>query len=211
MTKSKTSWLAASALTIGALSMSFTAFARSSDSYKTTINTPIEMGQSVKINVVLSDELAYRANNLSPKLSDRNGVRSLNDGFAGRGKYGEKSLSRLTDRLEKKITKELTKDGITVSDSAPYTLNLVVADADSTRPTFEQLSSSSGLSFQSYGLGGASLEGTLLSGDQEIGSMSYAWYESNIRDSAYGSTWSDAYRAIDRFARKTADTVSGDS
>jgi hypothetical protein len=85
---------------------------------------------------------------------------------------------------------------------------VTIEDARPNRPTFEQMSRDTGLSLQSFGIGGAEMSGELLSaGGQSLGQMSYAWYENDIRDAQFGGTWSDAYRAFDKFARQAADDL----
>ena len=59
-----------------------------------------------------------------------------------------------------------------------------------------------------FGNGGAAIEGQLIAaGGEQVGKMSYAWYENDIEWAATGGTWSDANRALDRFASKTAKTL----
>ena len=205
MKKFNTSLILAAALSAATLSLTSPAHATSSQRFESTLTAP---STAVSVKVSIGEDLAYRANHLSKKLRDRTRGRSFNDGFSGRGFYGEKDLARLQDRLERKMIEQLTKNGIEVSDNASTVLNLVITDADPNRPTFKQLSKSPSQSYKSFGLGGAEFTGTMTSGDQEVGTVSYGWFESDIRDAAYGGTWSDANRAIDRFARKTAKAIA---
>lgn len=204
MKKISTSLLIASAVSMGSLFMAGTAMAKNTQSFETTIAAP---AGAVKISVSIGDDLAYRADHLSKDIRDRSNARGFNDGFGGRGHYGQKDLDRLAERLQRKMSERLAKNGIEVSDDAETVLNLVITDADPTRPTFKQLAKQSGLSYQSFGTGGATFEGSLISGDEELGTVSYAWYETDIRDARFGGTWSDAHLAIDRFARKTAKSL----
>jgi hypothetical protein len=207
MKKFNTSLILAMALSAATLSLTAPANATSSQRFESTLSAP---STTVSVNISISEDLAYRADHMSKKLHDRSKARNLNNGFAGRGFYGEKDLNRLEERLERKITEQLAKNGIEVSDNAPTVLNLVITDADPNRPTFKQLSKNPSQSYRSFGLGGAEFAGTMTSAGQEVGTVSYAWYESDIRDASYGSTWSDANRAIDRFAKKTAKALAGD-
>ena len=61
--------------------------------YDTTVSAPLT--SAVKIEVVLSEDMAHRANNLPEKLSDRSGARGFNSGFSGNGFYGDRDLERL--------------------------------------------------------------------------------------------------------------------
>jgi hypothetical protein len=204
MKKISTTILLAAAVSMGSLAIGSAAFANSTQSFESTITAPIT---SVKLNVSIGEDLAYRADHVSKKLRDRSRSNGINDGFGGRGHYGQRDLDRLVERLERKMTEQFEKNGIEVNDEATTVLNLVITDSDPNRPTFEQMSKSVSLSSQSFGLGGAEFEGSLVSGDAELGTLAYAWYESDIRDARYGGTWSDANRAIDRFARKTAKSL----
>ena len=116
-------------------------------------------------------------------------------------------MDKLASRLKRRMVAQLEKNGVTVSDDAGTVLNLVITNAEPNRPTFKQLSNSVSLSSRSFGIGGAAFEGTLVSAGQAQGEVSYAWFESNIRDASYGGIWTDANRAIDRFASKTAKSL----
>ena len=175
--------------------------------FDTTVTAPVT--SAVKIEVVLSEDMAHRANNLPEKLSDRSNARSLRSGFSGNGFYGERDLQRLTERLESKLEQKLNKKGIEVSDNASTVLRITIEDAKPNRPTFRQLSAEPGLSYDSFGLGGAELEAELIeAGGRSLGTMSYEWYENDIRDAQFGGTWGDAHRAFGRFASKAAKTLS---
>lgn len=175
--------------------------------FESEITAPLP--SSLKIEVTLSEDLAHRANNLPKKLSDRNGSARLNSAFSQNGYYGDKDLARLTERLERKLTERLAKADITTSDTAATVLRLTLVDAKPNRPTFTQLSKDVSLSFQSVGLGGAEIEGELIrAGGESLGTLSYDWFENDIRDAQFGGVWQDANRAIDRFARKAATTLA---
>lgn len=189
-----------------ALAMASPSLAKSSQKFKSSVSAPIST--AVNVEVLIGEDLAYRANNLPKKLSDRGSSRSLNSGFSGNGFYGDRDLNRLAERLETKMNKRLAKRGVTVDENAATTLRLVITDAKPNRPTFKQLSKEPGLSSRSYGIGGASIEGQILSARGEtLGDMSYAWYENDIDYAAFGGTWSDAHRAFDKFAKKAAKSL----
>ena len=176
--------------------------------FDSTLAQPIST--PVKVEVVIGDDLAYRADNMSKDISDRRGGR-LNAAFANKSYYGERDVQRLATRLEEKTLMRLAKYGVAVDPNASTTLRLVITDAQPNRPTFNQLGKDPGLSFQSVAIGGADFEGQILSGDEVLGELRYGWYENDIRDAQFGGTWSDADRAIDRFAKKTAKHLAASS
>ena len=189
-----------------ALSFVIAAPAMAKTGFDTSVTTPLT--SAVKIEVVLSEDMAHRANNLPKKLSDRSHARGLRSGFSGNGFYGDRDLERLTERLESKLERKLIKKGIEVSDNASTVLRITIEDAKPNRPTFNQLSKEPSLSYESIGLGGAELEAELIAaGGRSLGTMSYRYYENDIREARYGGTWSDAHRAFGRFASKAAKTL----
>lgn len=191
-------------LTLGAANIASDVEAYGRKSFKTTATLP---ANTVKINVSLSDDLIYRANHLSKDIRHRSHRSSLRDGFAGHGFYGDQDLEKLTDRLKRKMEKQLTKQGIEISESSGTVLNLVLTDVSPNRPTFRQMSAQASLSYRSFGIGGAEFTGTLIVDGKVTGEISYAWFESDIRDARYGGTWSDTHRAIDLFSKKTAKSL----
>ncbi len=205
MKKSTIGIALAFALSSSALAISTTAYAKAGN-YKFT-STISAQTAPVRVNVVLGEDLAYRADHVSKKLSDRSGSRSLHDGWSGKGEYGQRDLDNLTKRLKRKMEAQLTKNGVHVSDTAANVLNIMITDAQPNRPTFKQLSGQPSLSMSSFGVGGARFEGNFVANGQDAGKVSYAWFESDIRYAQYGSTWRDANYAIDKFARKTAKSI----
>jgi len=192
------------------LALSFTLAAPAmakSHGFDTTVSAPIT--SAVKIEVIVSEDMAHRANNLPEKLSDRSNARGLKSGFSGNGFYGDRDIERLTERLESKLEKKFANKGIEVSDTASTVLRITIEDAKPNRPTFNQLSKQPGLSFQSFANGGAELEADLIAaGGESLGTMSYRYYETDIRYAKFGGTWNDANRAFSRFASKAAKTLS---
>lgn len=185
--------------------------AAKSQSFETTIATSLQA--PVKIEVVLSEDLAFRANNLPKKLSDRgSGSRSMRAGFSGNGFYGDRDLERLVDEVLEELTDDFAKRGIAISDHAAITFRVTLEDVKNNRPTFEQMSKEPGLSFDSFGVGGAELSGELVSDDgNSLGTVNYRWFETGLRNDGFAranGTWSDANRAISRFAKKTAKALS---
>lgn len=188
------------------LAASSTSFAKSFG-FNSTITEPLT--SAVKIEVVLSKDLAHRANHLPKRLRDRNNSRRLNAGFANNGFYGERELQHLTERLQSKIEQKFAKKNIAISDTATTVLRVTLEDVKPNRPTFEQLSQEPGLSFQSIGIGGAEITSELIKADGDsLGKIDYKWYESNFHEAQFNSTWTDAHRAFNRYANKAAKTLA---
>lgn len=83
-------------------------------------------------------------------------------------------------------------------------LDLVIEDARPNRPTWREMSAKPGLSYQSFGIGGARVSGEYRSASGARTPVAYGWYETDIRWAQYGSTWSDADQAFDRLAARLA-------
>ncbi|MGJ8559913.1 MAG: hypothetical protein ACSHX3_06720 [Litorimonas sp.] len=184
--------------------------AAKSRGFDTTISVPVQA--PVKIEVVLSDDLAHRANNLPKKLSSRASPRSGNAGFAGDGLYGDRALNSLIEEVYEELNEDFARKGILVSDDADIVLRVTLEDVKNNRPTFEQLSRQTSLSFESFGTGGAEMSAELVDGSgNQLGTLSYRWFDSDLdRFDFQGASgvWSDARRAISRFSSKTAKTLS---
>lgn len=198
--------LASTALILAPLSA-----AAKSRGFDSTISAPVQA--PVKIEVVLSESLAFRANNLPEKLSDRgSGIRSLRSGFASNGFYGDKALNSLVEEVYQELNQDFAKKGILVSEDSDVVLRVTLEDARNNRPTFEQLSRQPSLSFQSFGTGGAELSGELVNAAGEtLGTISYKWFETSIDQFGFAQSngvWTDARRAISRFSNRTAKTLS---
>lgn len=114
--------------------------------------------------------------------------------------YGLREAETLTRELRETVEASLAKRP--VYDGAR--VDLVLTDVKPNRPTFKQLGDKPGLSFESFGIGGAAIEGQVTSADGTVTPVSYSWFESDIRQS-YGTwTWSDATWTFNRFAGKLA-------
>ncbi|MDB2439201.1 hypothetical protein N9W89_10840 [Hellea sp.] len=175
--------------------------------FDTTITSPLT--SAVKVEVVLSEDLAYRANNLPKKLKDRNGTRGLSAGFATNGFFGERDLELLQERLKSDLEKTFSKKGIETSDTSLTIFRVTLDDVTPNRPTFTQRTKQPGLSYNSFAKGGAEIKAELIAPDgRSLGNMSYAWYERDIRFAGLQGTWGDAYDAIQRFSRRAAKSLS---
>jgi hypothetical protein len=108
----------------------------------------------------------------------------------------------LTDIISKKIEQRFA--GI-----AAERVVVTIEDAKPNRPTMQQVSDKIGLDpIRSFSIGGAKLSGVAYdAAGREIGKFDYKWYESDITQAQYQTTWHDARSAIDRFARRFADEV----
>lgn len=116
--------------------------------------------------------------------------------------YGVRESEKLNKRLEEKVLKAFDREGLSV-----HRVELTLEDAKPNHPTFKQLGDTPGLDgFRSVSLGGAEITGEAFDADgNSIAQLTYRWFESDLRFAQHGSTWSDANRAINRFAKKFAD------
>lgn len=119
--------------------------------------------------------------------------------------YGQRDLDGLASDLRASVAKAISRDGGLAPTGG--TLDLVIADATPNRPTMRQMTLKPGLSYESFGIGGAKVTGVLTTTDGRKIPVSYHWYETDIRWSVGAGTWTDAENAFDRFARHL---VAGD-
>jgi len=170
-----------------------------------TINTSVTF--PIKLDINFSDDMLHRAENLPKRLKDRNGSK-LNSGFSGNGFYGDKELKKLISKLEISIKNQFKKFNIEISEDAETILSVTLVDAKPNRPTFRQLAKEPSLSYQSFATGGAKIQAELLSpSGKVIGKFIYENYETDIKNSRYGSTWKDSKRAFYWFAMKSAKAL----
>jgi len=111
--------------------------------------------------------------------------------------YGVKDVDRLAQNLRAEVERELAKTGA-YQDGR---VELVLVDAVPNRPTFKQMSDTPGLSMQSFGIGGATIEGQAVAADGTVTPLRYRWYETDIRQTWANWIWTDAEYTFDRFAR----------
>ena len=109
------------------------------------------------------------------------GVREVND-----------LAAELRATVEKQVSKNPAYDGARIE--------LVLADAKPNHPTFKQLGDQPGLSWESFGIGGAKIEGVSIAADGAVTPINYKYYESDIRWALRGGTWADAESVFQRFA-----------
>jgi hypothetical protein len=115
--------------------------------------------------------------------------------------YGMREQAYLERLLTARVERALAAQGVQGS------VRLTVFDVTPSRPTLKQMSDKPGLSFQSFGIGGADIEGVVQTSAGEV-RLRQDWYETDIVDSQFESTWGDAATAFDRFARRLAKTAA---
>ena len=104
----------------------------------------------------------------------------------------------LENRLERELASNPAYDGARI--------NLVLTDVAPNRPTRQQMNDTPGLDYiRSFSVGGAAIEGEVITADGQVRPVQYDWYSHDIRDSRYMGTWQDADRAFMRFSRQLAD------
>lgn len=113
--------------------------------------------------------------------------------------YGVREL----DDLRSELTKDVLRAYARPAAAPVQRVDLVIEAATPNRPTFKQLGRV-GLSMHSVGLGGASITGRITAADGTVTPVSYHWFETDLRQEIGSVTWSDAYRAFDRFAARIA-------
>ena len=109
---------------------------------------------------------------------------------------GQRDVNALAKDLRTRVEKELAKTGAYEGQR----IELELTDVQPNRPTFKQLGDRPGLSYESFGVGGARIEGSAIAPDGRVTPISYKYYESDIRYARRGGTWADAEWTIDRFA-----------
>ena len=109
---------------------------------------------------------------------------------------GVREVNDLADQLRARVERRLAKTG--AYEGAR--LELVLVDVQPNRPTFKQMADKPGLSFESFGVGGARIEGRAVTADGVATPLGYSYYEPDIAQAAMRATWSDAEWTIDRFA-----------
>lgn len=113
-------------------------------------------------------------------------------------KYGVRDVDRLAAELRKDVERALARTGAYEGSR----IALVLIDAVPNRPTFKQLSDKPGLSYQSFGVGGAKIEGQAIAPGGAVTPLKYSYYETDIRQAWAHSTWSDAEWTLERFANR---------
>ncbi|PTS89394.1 MULTISPECIES: hypothetical protein [unclassified Caulobacter] len=114
--------------------------------------------------------------------------------------------AREFDYLKRELTRVVEKK-LKAKGAMPVeggTLALVIEDATPNRPTQRQMSLKPGLSYSSFGVGGARISGEYRDPSGATTPIRYGWYETDIRRTPDYGTWTDADRAFGRLADKVA-------
>lgn len=109
---------------------------------------------------------------------------------------GVREVDYLAAELRKTVETQVAKNP--AYDGAR--IELVLADVQPNRPTFKQLGDTPGLSYQSFGIGGARIQGVAIAASGAVTPIDYKYYESDIRWARRGGTWADAENAFQMFA-----------
>ena len=115
---------------------------------------------------------------------------------------GQRDVDLQVAELTRTVERTLARRGVLQGAR----INLVLTDLKPNRPTFQQAADRPGLSvIDSISIGGATIEGEVITADGQTLPVRYDRYSSNLRD-VYGySTWFDADRAFDRLAINLAE------
>ena len=110
---------------------------------------------------------------------------------------GARDVQQQADELAAAVRRELARRGAYPGAQ----VNLVLTDLKPNRPTYQQASDKPGLSIiDSISIGGAAIEGEIITADGERLPVRYSRYSNSI-DEVWGfGTWQDAERAYDRLA-----------
>ena len=110
---------------------------------------------------------------------------------------GQREVAEQADRLAQRVRGALAQDAR--YDGAQF--NLVLTDLKPNRPTMEQAAQRPGLSIaHSFSLGGAAIEGEVLTADGQRLPVRFSYFSDDIRWARYAGPWQDADRAYERFA-----------
>ena len=109
-------------------------------------------------------------------------------------KLGDREVGDQIARLRTEVEQALTQRYPGAS------AELVLTDLKPNRPTMQQMRDTPGLDpIRSISIGGAAVEGSIVTADGERRPVKFSYYSSSIRD-VYGfGIWQDADRAFDRF------------
>ncbi len=114
---------------------------------------------------------------------------------------GVRELEQRAVELVQVVRRQLERQGALEGS----TVRLVLTDVKPNRPTFHQLRDRPGLSMHSISIGGAAIEGEVIDAQGQSRRVAYDYFSPAIDWVIGGSTWQDADRAFDTFARRLAD------
>jgi hypothetical protein len=114
---------------------------------------------------------------------------------------GQRDVDLQLQRLQRVVTRELARSGALEGAR----INLVVTDLKPNRPTFQQAVDRPGLSIiDSVSIGGATVEGEVITADGQRLPVHYSRYSTSIHDVQGYNTWQDAEWAYSRLAANLA-------
>ncbi|WP_109259671.1 hypothetical protein [Hyphobacterium indicum] len=127
---------------------------------------------------------------------------------AKRDEYGAREFDRLIRTLSSDLQRELREAALLADGEGSATLHVVIEDATPNRPTMAQQGGTSGLSFQSYGRGGAHVMAELRAADGSlVATYEYSWTTPSIQDAQFANVWTDTNRTFDRFSSRLAASL----
>jgi hypothetical protein len=110
---------------------------------------------------------------------------------------GQREVDRQIDRLSEILTRALAE----TPALAGARIELTITDLRPNRPTVQQTLDRPGLDpIRSQSIGGAAIEGQIITADGEVIPVSYAWFSSTLADVRGVGIWGDADRAFRRLA-----------
>ena len=127
---------------------------------------------------------------------------------------GPELQQKMEDLGEREVRMEADRLAVTVRDALAQSgalegsrVELVLVELKPNHPTFEQMASRPGLDrLRSVSIGGARIEGEVISADGQHQPVRYEWFSTTLADVHGFATWQDAERAFDRLA---ANLVAG--
>ena len=158
----------------------------------------------VKLEIIVSEDLAHRANNLPKRQSQRISRTRLNGSFSNNGKYGDKAITFLLNDLKEELVEDFEKRNIVISDKAETILKVTIEKVKPNRSTYNQLKEDSNLSVRSYSIGGAevSVDISTING-KNLGHTYYDYYSSfGDRPIQGRKSWLDASDAFHSFSKQ---------
>ena len=139
----------------------------------------------------------------SPALAQSPQVNVTIGGDLTRGAraLGQREVDYQVAQLGETVQRELARRGALEGAQ----VNLVLTDLKPNRPTIEQASAKPGLSIiESISIGGATIEGEVVTADGQRLPVRYSRYSSSLADVIGYGTWQDAERAYGRLASNLA-------
>lgn len=122
--------------------------------------------------------------------------------------YGLREGEHLQRTVTRAVRAALSRRGVTLSDSAPVTIEISIVDAAPNAPTMQQLIRTPGLDpILSHSIGGAELRAVLRDArGQQIAEVTHRRYNFSIAEVMVpAATWEQAEWAVHQFAEKVAD------